>query len=385
MSSGTPRRFLLGGQAVDVAELAPGLHIVATPIGNLGDITLRALTALAGADLIACEDTRVTRKLLDRYGIARPLTPYHEHNAAKARPMLLRRLAEGAAIALVSDAGTPLISDPGYKLVRAAQDAGHTVTALPGASAVMAALAVAGLPTDQFLFVGFLPPKEAARRARIAELARIPATLILFESGPRLAATLADLAAGLGEQREAALCRELTKLHEEIRRGELATLAESYAHDTPRGEIVLVVAPPQAIEPVSAAETETLLRQALKRVSLKDAVGEVADATGLPRREVYQRALELTESDQGRKAWRGSLNRAGRRNRRRGRNASRRFGSACRRKAAPPCISSPKPIASWRGAGKRRSARSTSSRGAAARWSSSRSKRATASTMRPKR
>ena len=227
MSSGAPRRFLLGGQAVDVAELAPGLHIVATPIGNLGDITLRALAALAGADLIACEDTRVTHNCSIATASHRPLTPYHEHNAAKARPMLLRRLAEGAAIALVSDAGTPLISDPGYKLVRAAQDAGHAVTALPGASAVMAALAVAGLPTDQFLFVGFLPPKEAARRARIAELARIPATLILFESGPRLAATLADLAAGLGEQREAALCRELTKLHEEIRRGELATLAEA--------------------------------------------------------------------------------------------------------------------------------------------------------------
>jgi 16S rRNA (cytidine1402-2'-O)-methyltransferase len=291
----TPRRFLLGGQAVEVARLAPGLHVVATPIGNLGDITLRALETLAGADVIACEDTRVTHKLLDRYGIARPQTPYHEHNAAKARPMLLRRLAEGAAIALVSDAGTPLISDPGYKLVRAAQDAGHAVTALPGASAVMAALAVAGLPTDQFLFVGFLPPKEAARRTRIAELARIPATLVLFETGPRLAATLADLAAGLGGQREAALCRELTKLHEEIRRGELATLAASYAQDAPRGEIVVVVAPPRAIEPTGLAETETMLRQALQRVSLKDAVAEVADATGLPRREIYQRALALTK------------------------------------------------------------------------------------------
>jgi 16S rRNA (cytidine1402-2'-O)-methyltransferase len=290
-----PRRFLLGGQAVDVARLAPGLHILATPIGNLGDITLRALETLAGADVIACEDTRVTHKLLDRYGIARPLTPYHEHNAAKARPMLLRRLAEGAAIALVSDAGTPLISDPGYKLVRAAQDAGHAVTALPGASAVMAALAVAGLPTDQFLFVGFLPPKEAARRTRIAELARIPATLVLFETGPRLAATLADLAAGLGGQREAAICRELTKLHEEIRRGELTKLAEAYADQPPRGEIVLVIAPPPASEPVGAAETETMLRKALARVSLKDAVGEVADATGLPRREVYQRALALTK------------------------------------------------------------------------------------------
>ncbi len=293
---GAPRRYLLGGQAIDVARLAPGLHIVATPIGNLGDITLRALEALAGADLIACEDTRVTRKLLDRYGIGRPLTPYHEYNAAKARPALLRRLAEGAAVALVSDAGTPLVSDPGYKLVRAAQDGGHSVTALPGASAVMAALTVAGLPTDQFLFAGFLPPKEAARRARIAELARIPATLVLFETGPRLAATLADLAAGLGGQREAALCRELTKLHEEIRRGEIAALGQAYANDTPRGEIVLVIAPPQAIEPVGAAETETMLQQALQRVSLKDAVAEVADATGLPRREVYQRALALSKA-----------------------------------------------------------------------------------------
>src|SRR5579863_9215248 len=277
----TPRRFLLGGQAVEAPRLTPGLHIVATPIGNLGDITLRALEALAGADLIACEDTRVTHKLLDRYGIARPLTPYHEHNAATARTMLLRRLGEGAAIALVSDAGTPLISDPGYKLVRAAQDAGHTVTALPGASAVMAGLAVAGLPTDRFLFAGFLPPKEAARRTRIAELARIPATLVLFETGPRLAATLADLAAELGDEREAVLCRELTKLHEEIRRGHLAALAASYAQDAPRGEIVLVIAPPKESEPVGAAETETMLRQAMARVSLKDAVGEVADATGL--------------------------------------------------------------------------------------------------------
>ncbi len=209
--------------------------------------------------------------------------------------MLLRRLAEGAAIALVSDAGTPLISDPGYKLVRAAQDAGHVVTTLPGASAVMAALTVAGLPTDQFLFAGFLPPKETARRARIAELARIPATLVLFESGPRLGAALADLAAGLGGQREVALCRELTKLHEEIRRSDLAALADAYADNSPRGEIVLVIAPPQALQRVSAAETETLLRQALRRVSLKDAVGEVADATGLPRREVYQRALALAK------------------------------------------------------------------------------------------
>ena len=288
------RRYILGSQTVDVAALTPGLHIVATPIGNLGDITLRALAALAGADLIACEDTRVTRKLLDRYAIATPLTPYHDHNAAKARPALLRRLAQGAAIALVSDAGTPLVSDPGLKLVQAARDAGHAITALPGASALLAALSVAGLPTDQFLFAGFLPPKQTARRARIAELAGIPASLVLFETGPRIAATLADLAAGLGP-RQAALCRELTKIHEEVRRGELATLAQEYAGREARGEIVLVVGPPPATEKPSVAEMDALLRQALARASLKDAVGEIADATGLPRRELYQRALALTK------------------------------------------------------------------------------------------
>ena len=264
--------FVIADQPIQGSRLAPGLYLVATPIGNLGDITLRALQTLAGADLIACEDTRVTRKLLDRYAIATPLTPYHDHNAAKARPALLRRLAEGAAIALVSDAGTPLISDPGFKLVRAAQDAGHLVTTLPGASAVLSALSVAGLPTDQFFFAGFLPPKAVARRARIAELARIPATLVLFETGPRIGATLADLAAGLGADREAALCRELTKLHEEIKRGELAGLARAYADAEPRGEIVVVVAPPQAAVQTSAAEAEVLLRGALQRLSLKDAV-----------------------------------------------------------------------------------------------------------------
>ena len=289
------RRYWISGRAVDVPRLAAGLHIVATPIGNLGDVTLRALQALAGADLIACEDTRITRKLLDHYGIATPLTPYHEHNAAKVRPALLRRLAAGAAIALVSDAGTPLVSDPGFKLVRAAHEAGQVVTALPGASALLAALTVAGLTTDQFLFAGFLPPKDAARRTRIAELARIPATLVLFESGPRLAAALADLADGLGGQRAAAVCRELTKLHEDVRRGDLATLADAYRGNTPRGEIVIVVAPPPEPQRVSAAETESLLREALARASLKDAVGEVADATGLPRREVYQRALALAK------------------------------------------------------------------------------------------
>jgi 16S rRNA (cytidine1402-2'-O)-methyltransferase len=266
---------------------------VATPIGNLGDITLRALQALAGADLIACEDTRVTRKLLDRYAIATPLTPYHDHNAAQARPGLLRRLAEGAAVVLVSDAGTPLISDPGFKLVRAAQDAGHLVTALPGASAVLTALTVAGLPTDQFFFAGFLPPKQTARRARIAELASVAATIIVFESGPRSAAALADLAAGLGAEREAALCRELTKLHEEIRRGDLKTLADACAGAEPRGEIVIVIAPPAARLSADLGESEPLLRNALERLSLKDAVAEVAQLTGRRRREIYQNALAL--------------------------------------------------------------------------------------------
>src|SRR5580698_7413862 len=296
---GQGRLYSLHGRDIDVARLASGLHIVATPIGNLGDITLRALTALAGADLIACEDTRVTRKLLERYAIATPLTPYHDHNAAQARPALLRRLAEGAAVALVSDAGTPLVSDPGFKLVRAVREAGHAVTALPGASATLAALAVAGLPTDQFFFAGFLPPKQAARRARIAELGRIPATLVLFETGPRVAATLADLAAGLGP-REATVCRELTKLHEEIRRGDLQTLAQNCAGSELRGEIVVVIGPPAAPVEVSLSDADALLRQALARVSLKDAVGEVADVTGLPRRELYQRALKLAkEADHG--------------------------------------------------------------------------------------
>jgi 16S rRNA (cytidine1402-2'-O)-methyltransferase len=299
-SAPTGRSYILDGHTVRVGKAMPGLHVVATPIGNLGDITLRALAALAGADVIACEDTRVTRKLLDRYGIVTPLTPYHDHNAASVRPKLLRRLADGEAIALVSDAGTPLVSDPGFKLVRAARDAGHAVTALPGASAPLAALAVAGLPTDQFFFAGFLPAKQAARRARIGELAGIPATLILFETGPRVAATLADLTVGLGA-REAALCRELTKLHEEVKRGDLASLAQHFAAEDSeiRGEIVLVIGPPTASSQPSPDEADALLRAALGRASLKDAVGEVALATGLPRRGLYQRALALTKEQDG--------------------------------------------------------------------------------------
>jgi 16S rRNA (cytidine1402-2'-O)-methyltransferase len=290
----SPRRYLIRGQAFEAPALAPGLHIVATPIGNLRDTTLRALETLAAADLIACEDTRVTRKLLDHYGITTPLTPYHDHNAAEARPKLLARLAAGAVIALVSDAGTPLVSDPGFKLVRAVHEAGHAVTTVPGPSAALAALAVAGLPSDRFFFEGFLPAKAGQRQTRIAELARIPATLLLFETGPRLAAALGDLAAGLGA-REAAVCRELTKLHEEVRRGELTSLAAHYeAAGAPRGEIVLVIAPP-ATATADAGDVDALLRKALARVSLKEAVAEIATVTGRPRREIYQRALKLAK------------------------------------------------------------------------------------------
>ena len=293
-AAGRPRRYAPFGAAIEAAKPAPGLYLVATPIGNLSDISLRALELLAGADVIACEDTRVTRKLTERYGIATPLTLYHEHNAAEARPKLLARLAQGQAVALVSDAGTPLISDPGYKLVRTACEAGHTVVALPGASALLTALVVAGLPTDRFFFEGFLPVKQAGRQKRIAELAAIPATLVLFESGPRLGSALADLADGLGP-RAAAICRELTKLHEEVRRGDLPMLARDYAEGAEtRGEIVIVVAPP-ADDDGQADDVDDLLRRALARVSVKDAVGEVALATGRPRREVYQRALELAK------------------------------------------------------------------------------------------
>jgi 16S rRNA (cytidine1402-2'-O)-methyltransferase len=296
---GRPRRDAPFGGAIEAPKPAAGLYLVATPIGNLSDVSLRALELLAGADVIACEDTRVTRKLTERYGIATRLTPYHEHNAAVARPKLLARLASGEAVALVSDAGTPLISDPGYRLVREAIEAGHSVTALPGASAVLAALGVAGLPTDRFFFEGFLPAKLAARQKRIAALSGIPATLVLFESGPRLGSALADLAAGLGP-RAAAICRELTKLHEEVRRGDLTTLARDYAEGAEtRGEIVIVVAPP-ADDERQADDVDDLLRNALARVSVKDAVGEVALATGRPRREVYQRALELAkDTDDG--------------------------------------------------------------------------------------
>jgi 16S rRNA (cytidine1402-2'-O)-methyltransferase len=289
------RHYAIDGNVTPAPKLAAGLYLVATPIGHLRDISLRALDVLAGADAIACEDTRVTRKLLDRYGIRTTLLPYHDHNAAQARPHILARIAAGDAVALVSDAGTPLVSDPGFKLVRAARDAGHAVTAIPGASAVLAALTSTGLPSDRFLFEGFLPPKQAARRSRIEALRATAATLILFESGGRLAAALADLAAALGP-RPAAICRELTKLHEEVRRDDLAALARHYTDaPEPRGEIVIVIGPPGETPAPRPDEIDALLRRALSRVSVKDAAAEVASATGMPRRALYQRALALTK------------------------------------------------------------------------------------------
>ena len=285
----------MGGHVLTASKAAAGLHLVATPIGNLGDITLRALETLAGVDLIACEDTRITRRLTERYGIAADLTPYHEHNAAAARPKLLQRLAQGASIALVSDAGTPLISDPGFKLVREACAAGHAVMALPGPSSVLTALSVAALPTDRFFFEGFLPAKETARRARLADLARIDATLVIFESGNRVQDALRDLAEAMGT-REAAICRELTKLHEEVLRATLAELAGRADQLETRGEFVLVIGPPAADAQVLTAEAlDDLLRAQLATNSVKDAVAHAVELSGRPRREVYARALELAK------------------------------------------------------------------------------------------
>jgi 16S rRNA (cytidine1402-2'-O)-methyltransferase len=278
--------------------LLAGLYIVATPIGNLRDITLRALETLAAADLVACEDTRVTRKLLDHYGIAAAMTPYHEHNAAAARPKLLARLAAGEAIALVSDAGTPLISDPGFRLVIGAREAGHSVFALPGASSVLAALTVSGLPTDRFFFEGFLPSKPGQRRARIAELAAIPATLVLFEAGSRIVASLTDLAEAFGD-RAAAVCRELTKLHEEVRTAPLSALAQEADGLETRGEFVIVIVPPSEPTASSDDDVDDLLREALARLTVKDAVAEIALTTGRHRRDVYQRALEIAKDRNG--------------------------------------------------------------------------------------
>ena len=271
--------------------LAPGLYIVATPIGNLGDLSPRAIDVLSRADLVAVEDTRVTGGLLHHLGLKRPMLAFHDHNDDRLRPGLVARLA-GEAIALVSDAGTPLISDPGYKLVRDARAAGHPVATIPGPCAAVAALTLAGLPTDRFLFLGFLPAREKARADAIAEVAGVRATLVLYESGPRLSACLAALAAGLGD-REASVAREITKRFEEAVSGPLSTLAQRYAEAPPKGEIVVVVAPPGAPSPASDADADAALAEALTRLPAAQAAGEVARRLGVDRKALYARALAL--------------------------------------------------------------------------------------------
>lgn len=277
--------------------LPGGLYLVSTPIGNLADISLRALAVLSRASVIAAEDTRHSMKLLSRFGIQAHMTAYHEHNAEREKPKLLAKLAAGKSVALISDAGTPLVSDPGYKLVRAALDAGVPVTSIPGPSATLAALTCAGLPTDMFAFAGFLPPKTGPRRARLEVLKTVPATLILFETAGRLAKSLADMAGVLGP-REAVVARELTKLHETILQGTLETLADAIGEDGVKGEAVVVVAPPgpqdgEVSDERIAAELET----ALKTQSLRDAVREVTEALQTSRARVYDIGLSLKDRD----------------------------------------------------------------------------------------
>jgi 16S rRNA (cytidine1402-2'-O)-methyltransferase len=294
-----PAGSIAARAGVRSGDIAPGLYLVATPIGHARDITLRALDVLAGADLVAAEDTRQARKLMDIHGIrraGRSILPYHDHNGAAQRPRLLAALAEGRSVALVSDAGTPLVADPGWRLAAEAIAAGHAVSAVPGASALLAALSVAALPTDRFLFAGFLPPRDAARRRALAELAAVPATLVFYESPRRLAATLAAMAEVLGAGRSAAVCRELTKRFEEVRRDTLGALAAAQAAaPVPRGEVVVLVGPPLPAPEPDADALDAVLAEALGRLSVRDAAAEVAARLDLPRRHVYARALALAK------------------------------------------------------------------------------------------
>lgn len=281
------------------AALAPGLYLVATPIGQARDITLRALDVLAGADALAAEDTRQTRKLLDIHGISlagRPLVSYHDQNGAARRPQIAGWLRDGMAVAYCADAGTPLIADPGFRLAELAIAEGHALVAVPGASAVLTGLSVSGLPSDRFLFAGFLPPRQGARQKALAELAAVPATLIFYESPRRLAESLADMAAMLGGDRSAAVARELTKRFEEVRRGSLAPLAAHYREEgPPKGEVVVLIGPPPS-RPVGAEDLDRALVEALGGLSVKDAAREIAQRLDLPRRDVYARALALSQS-----------------------------------------------------------------------------------------
>jgi len=273
-------------------RLPAGLHVVATPIGNLGDLTARAADVLQRADRILAEDTRVTGKLLAHVGAKTPMSRFDDHSSEAERRAIVERLAS-EAIALVSDAGTPLISDPGYRLVRAARAAGHTVVTVPGPCAAIAALSIAGLPTDRFLFLGFLPAKAKARSDTIAEIAAVRATLVIYESGSRLGETLGALRKQLGP-REAAVGRELTKLHEECVTGSLTELADRYAAAAPKGEIVIVVGPPVEAEPVSDAQLDSMLEATLARLTPSRAAAEVAEQLNIPRKRAYARALELS-------------------------------------------------------------------------------------------
>src|SRR5664279_950876 len=287
--------FSIGGNIFAAPKAVAGLHLVASPSRGLVDVYKRALQTLAGVDLIACEDSRITRRLTERYAITTQLIPYHDHNAEAARPKILERLAQGGSVALVSDAGTPLISDPGFKLVREACAAGFAVQALPGPSSVLTALAVAALPTDRFFFEGFLPPKQAARRTRLSELNAVDATLVLFESGNRVQDTLADLADIMGA-RQATICRELTKLHEEVIRTSVAELAVQADQLETRGEFVLVIGPPARDAQLMTQDAlDAMLRDALSHHSVKDAVAHAVALSARPRREVYARALELAK------------------------------------------------------------------------------------------
>lgn len=286
--------FLIGQATFRAPPLEPGLYLVATPIGNLGDMTIRALEVLAAANILACEDTRVTRVLLARYGIARRATAYHEHNADEAGAKLLAAIAQGKSVALVSDAGTPLVSDPGFRLVESARDAGLKVVPIPGASAALAALTASGLPSDSFFFAGFLPVKDGQRNTRLEELRTVPGTLIFFESPRRLADSLRAMAAVLGD-RPAAMCRELTKAFEEIRTGPLSGLAEHYAQaGAPKGEVVICVGPPLAA-PAEAADVDALLRALDAEMGASRAAAEAARTTGMRKADLYKRLLELRD------------------------------------------------------------------------------------------
>ena len=291
------RSYIIGAHRYEAEPLAPGLHVVATPIGNMGDITIRALATLAAAETVLCEDTRTSGKLMERFSIKTRLSPYHEHNAQKVRPEILARLQQGATIALISDAGMPLVSDPGYRLVKEAAELGIAVTAAPGPSAVLTGLALSGLPTDRFLFAGFVPQKQGERKRLFGDFAKLKATLIFFESPHRIVETLHDLAAAL-PGRSVAVTRELTKLHEEVLRGPASDIAAQLAaRPSVKGEITLLVGPPQEEEAVSEEMLEEAITQALAGMPASKAASEVARRFDLNRQDVYQRILARKDRD----------------------------------------------------------------------------------------